>query len=94
MTGDLGSCTLLTEHHAKPGDHIPSAAPSRLGQRGWRRGGLGRPARGGVTLRFVPGGGGGKAPEMQALPPCLGAVPPSPQPPNPQAPCLSRRSCL
>ena len=58
MTGDLGSCTLLTEHHAKPGDHIPSAAPSRLGHRGWRRGGLGRPVRGGVTLRFVPGWGG------------------------------------
>lgn len=54
MTGDLGSRTLLTERHAKPGNHIPSAVPPpeagpSVSGAQWS----GR-AQAGVTLFFVP----------------------------------------
>ena len=56
MTGDLGSRTLLTEHHTKPGNHIPSVAHRSEAGPAWvAPSGAGpglRAAR--LTLCFVP----------------------------------------
>lgn len=58
MTGDPGSRTLLTEHHAKPGNHIPSAAPHpetgpHMSGAQWRAGAQ-APQAASVTFSFVP----------------------------------------